>query len=200
MNLDNIELATKHCWKCNRVLPLSEFYKNRSKSDGLAGWCRDCSKTHTAAFRAEHPLYTTWMNHRQLCNRPNYPGYHRYGGRGIKVAPEWNTQQDFLAFEMWVYENIGPRPSSSHHLDRIDNDGDFAPGNLQWSTPGESQRNKECSKDFTGICTRLLFDNGEMMNSAVLTSLHGDPAANPSAANVVRTFEILIELGVRIWT
>lgn len=38
----NTQSTLKRCWKCKQRLPLSEFYKNRTKNDGLATECKDC--------------------------------------------------------------------------------------------------------------------------------------------------------------
>lgn len=69
---------------------------------------------------------------RMRCNNPNVVGYERYGGRGIKVCDRWNDFDVFL-------KDVGRRPSLSHTLDRIDNDGDYEPSNCQWAT-AEQQR------------------------------------------------------------
>jgi len=37
-----IDELTKKCTKCMRELPLSEFTKNKSRSDGLQAWCKSC--------------------------------------------------------------------------------------------------------------------------------------------------------------
>jgi len=70
------------------------------------------------------------------CTNPKTSGYHRYGGRGIKVCEEW--QHDFQAF----FDYMGPRPSPDHQLDRINNDGNYEPGNVKWSTRLEQMNNK----------------------------------------------------------
>jgi hypothetical protein len=56
-----------------------------------------------------------------------------YGGRGITV--------EFASFEEFFAE-VGPKPSPSHSIDRIDNDGHYEPGNVKWSTRSEQMRNK----------------------------------------------------------
>jgi hypothetical protein len=81
------------------------------------------------------PEYNAWVNMRARCSNPNHPKYPNYGGRGISVYPEW---QDFPTF----LKDVGQRPSSRHSIDRIDNDGDYRPGNVRWATAAKQRQNQ----------------------------------------------------------
>ncbi len=70
------------------------------------------------------------------CSSPKATGYHRYGGRGIKVCDRWNNS--FAAF----YSDMGDPPSVRHTLDRYPNkDGNYEPGNCRWATQTQQARN-----------------------------------------------------------
>ena len=88
----------------------------------------------------KHPLWALWGAMHQRCTNPNRNHFHRYGGRGIRVCEQW---QDFRQFVAGVNECCGPRPSEKHTLDRIDNDGNYEPGNVKWSDPFEQGANTE---------------------------------------------------------
>jgi hypothetical protein len=97
----------------------------------------------------------------QRCEDKNYHGYHRHGGRGIKVCPQWRA--DFTTF----LADMGLRPSKAHSLDRRDNSGNYEPGNCRWATRKEQSRNMRTN--------RLLTINGETKPLAEWADVSGLP-------------------------
>jgi hypothetical protein len=92
------------------------------------------SKTTHGLSRTKE--WRAWMGIKIRTKYVNPRNHERYLGRGIRMAPEW--QDDFEAF----LAHIGPAPSDSHSVDRIDNDGHYEPGNVKWSTTSQQGRNK----------------------------------------------------------
>jgi hypothetical protein len=85
------------------------------------------------------PTYITWRSMRSRCYRPQCNGYHLYGGRGITVCDRWLEPkgQGFVNF----LADMGERPEGMT-LDRVDNDGNYEPGNCQWATVAEQNKKR----------------------------------------------------------
>lgn len=86
-----------------------------------------------------HPLYKRWESMCGRCKYQSAPNFSRYGGRGITVCDEWRN--DPAAFIAWAEAN-GYAPGLE--IDRIDNDGPYAPGNCQFITHAANMR-KRCN-------------------------------------------------------
>lgn len=83
--------------------------------------------------RAMHPIeYTAWKNIKQACYNPNTDSYQQVGGKGIKVHGDW-----LESFPLFLAA-VGSKPSSKHVLARVDETGDFEPGNVIWRGPDQA--------------------------------------------------------------
>ena len=87
------------------------------------------------------PEYCAWLAMKCRCYNPNYEYYQNYGGRGITVCSEW-----LHSFETFL-ENIGLRPEAGYSIDRINNNGNYEPNNVKWSTAKEQANNRRQRKD-----------------------------------------------------
>lgn len=96
--------------------------------------------THGMAKRGQNrtPTYSSWSHMITRCTNPNFHAFPRYGGRGISVHPEWMVFDRFLT-------DMGECPAGLT-LERIDNDGDYKPGNCRWGTRPEQARNRSMTR------------------------------------------------------
>jgi hypothetical protein len=113
---------------------------------------------------SKHPLYSIWNGIVDRCTDPKHPSYANYGGRGIKVCDRW---LDPWVFAEDVEREIGPRPEgvypsgrAMYSFDRYpDNDGDYCPGNVRWSTTSEQVINQRKVSAMTLDVSRLTREN-----------------------------------------
>lgn len=113
--------------------------------DGFQALCYHCHTEHKTkeeksmatlynSLRKDYPLqFSAWKGMLQRCNNPQSQAYRHYGGRGITVCKAW---EDFTTF----FTDMGPRPKGLS-IDRIDNDGNYEPGNCRWANKSTQSRN-----------------------------------------------------------
>ena len=128
-------------WLCRCACGTERRISTSALNSGKTGSCgcavADRSRTHGLS---KHPLYDTWSGIRRRVTVENSRAYHRYGGRGLGMEPDWlDSPSRFISD---VLSMLGPRPSKAHSIDRIDNDHGYTRGNLRWALACEQNLNK----------------------------------------------------------
>jgi hypothetical protein len=144
--------GTHSYWVCRCACGNERTVRGDSLLCGHSGSCgclcaEVSSKKARTHGRTKTTEYKTWQGMRSRCDNARDHGYPRYGGRGIRVCQRWRT-----SFEQF-FADMGPKPSPTHSLDRINNDGDYEPRNCRWASKATQSRNRGSN--------RLLTLNGE---------------------------------------
>lgn len=170
--------TTKHGgtdWVCrcdcgNEVVKNGRYLRAAEKNGRMVS-CGCFVSERAGNIHRTHGLRHTRLAriHRGMCSRctnPNANNYYKYGGRGIYVCDEWYTpgvkgNPGFLAFYKWAYENgyyDQPKDTPLRELlsiDRIDNDGPYAPWNCRWTTMS--------GQTFNRRTTQTIYDGEETL-------------------------------------
>lgn len=139
--------------------------RSRSVVDGSISSCgcarRDVKNswttTHGESLASGNTLeYRSWSRIIQRCTNPKTRNWEDYGGRGISIHPSWRKYEIFL-------RDVGRSPSLDHQIERINNNGNYEPGNVRWATRKEQCRNRRSSHYVTAFgLTRTIAEWSEV--------------------------------------
>ncbi len=125
---------------CGRERVVSLYSLMHSQS---CGCLRSGRRSHGLCH---HELFQVHKAMMARCYRPGSKDYRNYGARGIRVYRPWHDVRQFIAD---IEAEIGPRPEGRYDsgwalytLDRINNDGDYCPGNMRWATRLQQVHNR----------------------------------------------------------
>lgn len=135
-------------WKCVCDCGNECFVPSNALSAGRTQSCGCLMKESRGVSRITHhmsneKIYAAWQGMRKRCFSTYHKNYDSYGGRGITVCREWD--ESFEAFYAYVSQ-LPHFGEPGYSLDRINNDGNYEPGNVRWATQKEQMNNTRKSR------------------------------------------------------
>lgn len=123
-------------------------------------------KANTRHGGRKSRLYSIWRGMRQRCQNPRHKDFARYGGRGITVAPEWNS---FPVFRAWA---MSCGYAEDLTIERRDVNGDYSPDNCIWASLEEQAQNKRDTYRVAGMSLKKYCRQHGLPYGKVLSLVH----------------------------
>lgn len=142
----------------DREIHVSNLTSGRTESCG-------CNRKISVALASTRhgmygtPTYSTWSSMMTRCTNQNCKSFPGYGGRGISVCESWKSFDNFFA-------DMGEKPRKGMSIERINNNGNYEPGNCRWATGSEQARNTRRTK-ITPLDVSQLRDGSMSINEVV---------------------------------
>lgn len=137
-------------WNCRCDCGVEKSVLGQALRSGAVVSCKCYANELAAQNKLTHGLsattyYKAWFGMIQRCENKNHTKWKRYGARGIKVRERWHAFENFLA-------DMGQRPEGTS-IERVDNDGNYEPGNCEWADRATQMSNKSDNRwlEFSGL-------------------------------------------------
>lgn len=142
----------RSAWRCrcdcgNEIVAMTDNLRKPKHTTSCGCFSKENSgasqRTHGASRSRAYRVYRAMLDR---CRNETDYHYRWYGARGITVCDRWLFGVNGKSgFECWR-DDMGPKPTPAHTLDRSDNDGNYEPGNCRWATRSEQGFNRRASR------------------------------------------------------
>lgn len=142
---------------CGRTAIVSGAHLNPGYTQSCGCLRREAGRNNRKHGLSQSRTHSIWSQMKKRTRSPDSVDFHRYGARGIDVCERWLAFENFLA-------DMGECPPKKT-LERINNDGNYGPGNCRWATRTEQARNTRTN--------RLITFRGETRPAAAWAEITG---------------------------
>lgn len=108
---------------------------------------------------SKHRIADKYYSMLKRCNNPKRKDYKHYGGRGITICPRWADKSTGLAN---FIEDMYPSYIEGYELERMNNDGNYEPGNCTWATRQSQVLNRRFEEGAIGIPKYIEYNGLEL--------------------------------------
>ena len=157
------KIKGKRTWNCicdcgnTSIVQTSNLTSGKTQTCGCSRFWKG-EKSHGIKHGGSRTyIYNLWMNIKQRCLNSNCRDYQYYGAKGKTIYSPWID--DFESFRDYILNNLGERPAKTYTLDRIDNEGNYEPGNIRWDTKKVQSTNQGPKRSNTSGCKGVCFCN-----------------------------------------
>lgn len=143
VNMESRNYRGRAIWNCictcgNTAEVLGDYLRSGDTKSCGCFKSDNAKSLYTKHGKEPKSEYRIWYHLRSRCNNVSDAAYKNYGGRGIKVCDRWQGDNGFVYF----LADMGKKPSPKHSIDRVNNGGNYEPGNCRWATMKEQQNNR----------------------------------------------------------
>lgn len=139
---DGVKRNGHAAWWCQCDCGVEAQVEGSAMQVGRSSCCVRCRSRLPGLLTSvrDMPEHRSWNSMKSRCLNRNNGHYTNYGGRGITVCDRWRD-----SFEAFLHD-MGVRPTAQHTLERINNAGNYEPGNCRWATRAEQQANTRATR------------------------------------------------------
>lgn len=128
------------------------------------------------------PGYYSYRAMISRCLNEKAKDYARYGGAGIRVCARWAHGEEGVLGIVCFFNDMGPRPTPQHSIERVDNQKGYEPGNCVWALPQTQSRNRSNNYFGPGIDPRAVCEE----NGVNYGTFRGRVSRGASVADALR--------------